>query len=444
MIDFLIKSSLSLGLLLGFYHLVLKPENSANFNRFFLLFSLIFSLVIPFLNFKIAAEVIQKPEVFATPQIILNPVLITQKTDYWQITVISIYTIVALFLVYRFAKNSYQILSKIKTSKKVSFQKATLVLLPDSVLPHSFLNYIFLSETSYSSQNITTQLFEHELAHVTQKHTLDILIIEVLKTIFWFNPIFWMYKKAIQLNHEFLADQKVVSKFTDVANYQMQLLSFSKIEQNHLLTSNINYSITKKRFLMMTKKSNQKLLFFKKVAVLPLLAALLFFTCFESVAQVKKKVIKKQKNSTFKKVVSLPKTSPQKTIVVNNLKDIIPVEPQKSIEEKLRTVDYVFNTSEVETSSQPVGGFDTFFKFIGNNYKVPEEEGLRGRVYISFIVENDGSLSNFKILRDIGFGTGAEAIRVLKLAPKWNPAKIKDKSVRCSYALPISLESTNE
>jgi hypothetical protein len=82
-----------------------------------------------------------------------------------------------------------------------------------------------------------------------------------------------------------------------------------------------------------------------------------------------------------------------------------------------------------------------FYKFMGANYKIPAELKGNGRVYIKFMVEKDGSLSEFEILRDIGFGTGEEAIRVLKLSPKWIPGKDKDKPVRVQYSLPITLQA---
>ena len=89
-------------------------------------------------------------------------------------------------------------------------------------------------------------------------------------------------------------------------------------------------------------------------------------------------------------------------------------------------------------------GLEAFYKYIGTNYKIPEEitkNKLKGKVFASFIVEKDGSLSNIKILRDMGYGTGEEAERVLKNSPKWKPGKIDGKPVRTMYSLPISIKS---
>ena len=81
-----------------------------------------------------------------------------------------------------------------------------------------------------------------------------------------------------------------------------------------------------------------------------------------------------------------------------------------------------------------------FYDFVGKNYKAPDAK-IDGKVYIQFIVETDGSLTNFEILRDIGHGTGEEAVRVLKLSPKWIPAEKDGKKVRVQFSLPISIKS---
>lgn len=103
---------------------------------------------------------------------------------------------------------------------------------------------------------------------------------------------------------------------------------------------------------------------------------------------------------------------------------------------------YVFKASEVERKPEFVGGMQNFYEFVGRNYKMPEAEGLNGSIYITLIVEIDGSLTGIKILKDIGHGTGKEALRVLKKCPNWVPAQHKGQKVRCSYSLPIKLQSS--
>ena len=101
----------------------------------------------------------------------------------------------------------------------------------------------------------------------------------------------------------------------------------------------------------------------------------------------------------------------------------------------------VYNTAGIEVKPEYPGGIEKFYAFVQKNYQMPDEEGLKGKVYVTFVVEKDGSLTDIKVLRDIGYGTGKEAIRVLKSTPKWNPGEQNGKKVRCTYSLPISLQS---
>ncbi len=101
----------------------------------------------------------------------------------------------------------------------------------------------------------------------------------------------------------------------------------------------------------------------------------------------------------------------------------------------------IYNTAGIEVKPDFPGGMEKFYKFVGKNFQVPEEEGLKGKVFVTFVVEKDGSLTDIKVIRDIGYGTGKEAIRVLKTCPKWNPGEQNGKKVRVLYSLPISIQS---
>jgi hypothetical protein len=160
-------------------------------------------------------------------------------------------------------------------------------LVDEKIIPHTFLNFIYINFDDYNNRNIEDELYTHELVHVTQKHSLDILFIELLKVIFWFNPIFIFYKKAIQLNHEFLADEEIVKTYNNVPFYQNLILQKSSNIQTIYLASNLNYLVTKKRLIMMTKSTSEKMATIKKIAIVPILSGLIYFFCIEIVAQEK-------------------------------------------------------------------------------------------------------------------------------------------------------------
>ncbi|CAM3350317.1 Protein TonB [Flavobacterium longum] len=101
----------------------------------------------------------------------------------------------------------------------------------------------------------------------------------------------------------------------------------------------------------------------------------------------------------------------------------------------------IHNMAGIEVKPDFPGGLQKFYDYVSRNYRIPEEDGLNGKVFITFVVEKDGSLTDIKVIRDIGFGTGKEAIRVLKSSPRWNPGEQNGKKVRVQYSLPITIKS---
>ncbi|QEE49143.1 M56 family metallopeptidase [Flavobacterium alkalisoli] len=297
MSEFLIKSVISMTVLLLVYKLFLEREKMHRFNRFYLLFSLFFSLSIPFINIPIyvevevaqaPAQVIQKvTDTFTVTPVAISPTeIITSepKVDYLPYAIWGIYALVTLILTVRFALNIAQFYKRKRQNEKVPYNGATIILLEEDILPHTFLNNIFLNKKEYKSQSIEPELYNHELTHVKQRHTLDILFIELLKTVFWFNPLLYFYKKAIQLNHEFLADEKVV-EINNVTYYQQLLLNKASLKTATIsLASNLNFSITKKRFVMMTKTTPKIKTLTLKLASALTVAGIIYFLSTENVA----------------------------------------------------------------------------------------------------------------------------------------------------------------
>ena len=298
MIEFLIKLTISLTVFLSFYHLVLEREKMHQFNRFYLLISVVISLTIPFITYEII-EIIPvvenlksldsetTPKTFDENTVQESVIPLQESINYIPYLIWSFYGITTFLLLIRFGKNCLKLISKSKSNPIVKYKNANLVLITEKTLPHTFLNSIFINFDDYNNRNIEDELYTHELVHVNQKHTLDILFIELLKVLFWFNPLFIFYKKAIQLNHEFLADEEIVKTYNDIPFYQNLLLQKSFDNQTIYLTSNLNYLVTKKRLLMMTKSTSQKISLFKKIAIVPILAGLIYFFCIEIVAQEK-------------------------------------------------------------------------------------------------------------------------------------------------------------
>jgi len=489
MIDFIIKSTIALCVLLGAYHLLLEKEKFHQFNRFFLLMSLLISFVIPFVTIEIIEKVANIPtnNVVIPGQITAQ--IIEEKLPIHIVLAWFLYVAVTLFLLFRFIQNLYELIRKTNSAATVKYQNAKLVLLKEKTLPYTFWNTIFINEEDYKNKKIEKELFTHELIHVNQKHSLDILLIEIIKTVFWFNPIFIFYKKAIQLNHEFLADEKVVRSHHNVSFYQNLLLEKANQSPIYYLASNLNYYVTKKRLIMMTTTTSVSRGLFKKTLLLPLLTGLVYLLCTKTVAQeTKSKTTTTEEaekkptsfkayyeNTTFKikddkglvvKEKKYNELTPAEKKAVPNVFEGLKFPPSKEeINEKLvnggpENVDIdlydpknqklkkeegaIYNTTEITENPDYPDGIEMFYKFVGQNYKIPvtpKDVKLKGKVYIKFIVEKDGTLSDFKLLRDIGYGTGEEAIRVLKLSPNWTPGKVNGEPVATMYSLPITIQA---
>lgn len=285
MILYLLKSTAALAILWGIYKLFLEAEKMHLFNRFYLLFSLAFAFSIPLMNIEISPSKenntsflektlqVQPTLLYDAPPI--QAVIEPQATS-WVAYLIVVMGLISVFFLFRFACNLISIYKTINGNTTIKWQGATLVLMEEKVLPYTFLNYIFMSKAQYTITGIEQELFSHELAHVQQKHSLDVILIELLRVVFWFNPLVYLFKQAVQLNHEFLADEAVNTTYQDVKAYQYLLLSKASEAGGLSLTSNLNFQITKKRLLMMTKITSASTAFVKKAICAPLFMALSF------------------------------------------------------------------------------------------------------------------------------------------------------------------------
>jgi beta-lactamase regulating signal transducer with metallopeptidase domain len=406
MINYLLKSGMLLLVFYAVYKLWLENEKMFRFNRAYLLLSLVFSFVIPLQLISVKPLLGNALSVIQLDGIVIrtsNAVLAKDNSGQIIASVLNIiYLVVALLLMVRFVMNLYSFYKKTKSNSRQFLNDTNIVLIEEPVLPHSFWKFIFINKEELETGKIPLELIAHEKAHLQQKHTLDILFIEVLQIVFWFNPLIILFKKSIKLNHEFLADESVNEQFDSVTEYQKLLLNFVSHKNTVSLASNLNYLITKKRLIMMTKKESRFKIMFKVLIVSLVCVLSLFVFSAETNAQ------KVKDKSDYDIMIS------------------------KCI------------NKSIEKQPEYPGGIEEFYKLIGINFKVPAEaskQKLEGKAIIEFMVERDGSLSEFKIVKDLGYGIGNEAIRTIKLSPKWIPGTIDGKPARVLYTLPITIQT---
>ena len=319
MLDYLLKSGGCLLVLYLFYVLFLEKENMHVYKRIYLLSIIAVSFVIPFITFTNYVEVAEQIQPMIASNLLLELPTTSQKEEinYLSIVLWSIYGLGVLLFGLKFIKNSYEIVNKIKSNPKEKKGETTSVLLNEDIVPHTFFNFIFFNKQQFISNQIPKEVILHEETHARQKHSIDVLLLEFLKVIFWFNPIVDLLNKSVKLNHEFLADQAVLNNGANTKTYQQTLLAYSSNASHLQLAHAINYSSIKKRFTVMKTHTSKKKIWIRSFVLLPVVALLLF--SFSTTVQQEKATPQQvtEYNALAKKYNEQPKSS-----MVVKLKDI--------------------------------------------------------------------------------------------------------------------------
>lgn len=321
MIVYILKFSACLLILQLVYKLLLERESINKFKRFYLLGSVFLALGIPLITFTTVLEpialdnsMISVPQELTLP---LDTAIPEDPVNWLPIVLWTFYSLgVALFTI-KFLTNLNSLRLKIKNNPKLKSESYTNVLLQKLKVPFTFFNFIFLNKTSYENNAIAPEVLLHEQAHARQKHTLDILFIELLQIIFWFNPLLHWLKKDIKQNHEYLADSAVVNHGVELSFYQELLLSFSNQPQ-HPLVNSINYSSIKKRFTIMKTKTSKKRAWLKSLFLVPVIAMLVY-----GFSQSKTVVKPSAKEGTSKQIEALKPNEGATEAMMQEYKDFI-------------------------------------------------------------------------------------------------------------------------
>ncbi len=299
-ISFIVKSICCMLFFWIIYHFLLEKESMLKFKRYFLLAVLVFSILIPFISTpntlkftssidEIAERYISKPSMRQSSpdapiseaedfsdEINLKENRLQSINDtpsepgnMWGRIIIGIYMLVTSLLLIRFIYNLSCLLKLTQKGIAIKYGQSNLIIIEELKSSFSFFNYIFISKSDYQDNSLKNKILIHELIHVKQKHSADVLFIELLITFFWFNPVLYLYRRTIKLNHEFLADKGVIDNTKDISAYQMILINKASNRCNFSFTSSLTYSITKKRLIMMTKTTSRSCYLFKIAALIP-------------------------------------------------------------------------------------------------------------------------------------------------------------------------------
>ncbi|MGE8555978.1 MAG: M56 family metallopeptidase [Chryseobacterium jejuense] len=242
------------------------------FNRVYLLSSLILSYVIPFITFTVQAPKITHPQLIIEEAAQYVSIVQTKQESFnWTNVVWIIYVMVTLFIL---IKSFLAIITikRIKGEKRI-YQSYNVILTQKNLSPFSFWNTIYMGKEYLKNDTIDPRIFLHEKSHLDQMHSIDLILIHLVKIFTWFNPALYLYKNAIISNHEFLADEAVLKKQFDLKEYQNLILDEIMGSQNMTFTHSLNFNNTKKRFIMMKAQKTKFSLFRKTVGITTLVAA---------------------------------------------------------------------------------------------------------------------------------------------------------------------------
>ncbi|HLN55794.1 MAG TPA: M56 family metallopeptidase, partial [Bacteroidales bacterium] len=306
MTAFIIKSVICMILLFGLYWTLLRKEKLFVFNRYFLIISVLLSFAVPFITIPIypvyreqAGEIISM--VFGTPEksqapAVINkiqppsvintsvqrepssgtggyaPPVMTVKNKAGAVgtgkVILAIYLAGFAVMLFRFCRNIYKVRRLLRIAEKIDNEWYRIALIEHDISPFSFLRTVYLNKGDYLGERIAPNVLNHELEHIRQLHSRDIIFFELVHIFFWFNPVLLLYKQAARINHEYLADDAVISNMQDMKNYAHELINFISRKATVPFTSGFSPSMIRLRLLMLNTSTSRKVKNFRILTAL--------------------------------------------------------------------------------------------------------------------------------------------------------------------------------
>lgn len=404
MVMYVLKSAIVLTVLYGLFYALLSKETFHRFNRVLLLFIMFLSLTVPFIHFFVDEPLAVSEKMYNMENIIVHAEDVVtfvknEQTISYPFKWITIATwIYYLGLAVTLGITIMQIIYMLSCMKKglrhTDENGNTVVLREEKVQPFSIFKYIVMSIDDY--ENNRKYILTHEQEHIRLKHTYDLMLLEFVTALQWFNPFVWMLGNTLQTVHEYEADDAVLKKGINARSYQELLVIRAVGDRLHPLANNLNISSLQKRILMMAKRKSAPLARIKSLLILPM-------------------------------------------VVICTAMFAYPVAP-KGNSVKTEDGDAVFMNPEI--SAEFIGGPELLIKYINDNLKYPQEaydNGVQGRAMVQFIIEKDGSITNAELLKTTGDESlDAAAIEVVESMPKWKPAMDLGRNVRQRFIAPVS------
>jgi len=446
---FLYESGISLSVLYIFYWFLLRKETYFSLNRIILVSTLLLALIIPFIRITITGHTEQGSIVYVFDRFIMDPLVVSPETVHAEkIQNISLIQIIyfiyfagVIFFSFKFFVQFFQIFKLVKkygTRKLLGYK---IVPIDNNLSPFSFFNFIFINSEKVKEDELKNVLY-HEGEHARRLHTIDIILLEIICIIQWFNPFIWLYKLALREIHEYEADLRVIKNGGNKLNYQQLILQqvfgnqFFQVV-HHFLTN----SLTKKRITMISKIKSKKRTIIKALFILPVATLLVMIFSFTRGTESNDML------DNFELIKNGERINPTEyfsDVEIDGLRTPLSITPQEQ-----DTI--VFETVE-EPPSFSGEGYSGFRKFVMKELVYPEEaaeNGTTGKVFVQFIVDAKGKVRDAKVLKVISVDNKdavriinaplleKEALKVVNSSTKWEPGKNKGKPVNVQMVMPI-------
>lgn len=487
-------------LFLAVYDVFLQKETFFKWNRIYLLITPFLSFLIPFIKFKSIQQTVPQEYVVKLPTVFLNPQVIieqhiTNKTTINYLPYIFISGVLLFAII--FLLKLFKIQKLISKNKVVKYHKYKLVMLTGKQAAFSFFNYIFIHEKLKDNKEL--DIIQHEIIHCKQKHTLDLLLFELLKIVMWFNPFTYMYQNRITLLHEYISDAEVVKETSKKSYFNSILSETFNVENITFINQFFKHSLIKKRIIMITKEKSQKMKQLKYLLILPILAGMLLYSSCTNEEKDEllemENVLDSGDETTDGKYLDL---ETGKTFIGTSLEGkIVPLNEytEKEIElykktesaqnsfikfsvvidkngERVHFMKMTKNAEKYRVEREYLKGEDVPFAIIEEvpifpgcegtkeelraclqekitehvntnfNSKMANGLGLKSgikRIFVMFKIDKEGNITDVKA-RAPHKALQEEAIRVINSIPKMKPGSYLGESVGVKYSLPIAFK----
>ena len=419
---YFIKVNVALAVLYLFYKLLFSKDTFFGLRRLMLILIYITAFTYPLFKFSgriitdsgsITGQVINTVYKKVLPEITVFGNATTDPAAYsWVMMLLAgIYITGVIFLSMRTLMEIRKTGTILHHSKKTEIDGIRVCLADTEQEPYSFFRWIYIYPDRHSAEEMK-EILIHEQTHVRELHSADILLAQIAIIICWINPFVWLIRSEMRINHEYLADRKVIANGYDKKAYQYHLLG---LEHTQLAAANLynNFSVLplKNRIKMLNRKRTRNIMRSKYLMFIPVAALLVLFSNCTNTAD---KTTTEEEKAEVKFVPTEVKSD---TIIVQD-----------------ETLDVV------EVMPEFPGGNKAMMSYLAENIKYPKEAentGMQGRVIVQFVVNTDGGIEDAKVVRAVDPLLDKEAIRVINAMPKWKPGMQDGKEVRVKYTVPI-------